>query len=91
MLEKEIKISNRLGLHARAAAKVVRTAANFKSCISLRRIEGGPPIDAKSILSILTLAAAKDTVLTIKADGEDEAVALDALESLFENKFGEEV
>lgn len=91
MIEKKITITNRLGLHARAAAKVVRTAANFKSDITLRRIENGSAIDAKSILSILTLAAAKDSVLEIKAVGEDETEAIDALETLFRDKFGEEL
>ena len=87
MIEKEITICNRLGLHARAAAKFVRTASNFKSQITLgkdtRRIDG------KSILGILMLAAAQGTDLTLRIEGPDEREACESLVTLVQNKFDE--
>ena len=87
MIEKEITICNRLGLHARAAAKFVRTANNFKSQITLgkdtRRIDG------KSILGILMLAAAQGTDLTLRIEGPDEREACESLVTLVQNKFDE--
>ena len=82
-----MEIKNKLGLHARAAAKLVHTAARFKSDIKLRK--GDEEVDAKSILGILLLAAGRGSVLTVKADGEDERDALDAIEKLIEAKFDE--
>jgi phosphocarrier protein HPr len=84
---RELEIKNKLGLHARAAAKLVHTAARFKSDIKLRK--GDEEVDAKSILGILLLAAGRGSVLTVKADGEDELEALDAIEALIEAKFDE--
>jgi phosphocarrier protein HPr len=84
---RELEIKNKLGLHARAAAKLVHTAARFKSDIKLRK--GDEEVDAKSILGILLLAAGRGSVLTVKADGEDEREALDAIEALIEAKFDE--
>ena len=90
MVKSEVKIVNRLGLHARAAAQLVRLAENFESAINLRRVENnGKSADAKSILSILTLAAAKGTVLIVEVEGEDEQKALAAVEEIFANGFGE--
>lgn len=83
-----MEIKNKLGLHARAAAKLVHTAARFKSDIKLRK--GDEEVDAKSILGILLLAAGRGSVLTVKADGEDEREALDAIEKLIEAKFDEQ-
>jgi phosphocarrier protein HPr len=89
MLEAKVVLGNRLGLHARAAAKVVRAAKDFESSITLVA-ENGTQADAKSILSILALAAGKGTRLTLIADGSDEASAIDDLQKLFANNFDEE-
>lgn len=89
MLEGRIKISNRLGLHARAAAQLVRLASGFKSKIKLERADNAGFADAKSILSVLTLAASKGVELRIEVEGADEAEALQAIERIFRNGFGE--
>lgn len=88
MLEVEVKVINALGLHARAAAQLVRLAGRFKSDVKLKRADNNFA-DAKSILSVLTLAAAHGTRLTIEADGADEEKALAAIKELFSNGFGE--
>jgi phosphocarrier protein HPr len=85
---REVEIRNRLGLHARAAARFVRTAGRFRSRITLCR--DGRSMDGKSILGILLLAASRGTRLSIVADGEDEAAAVEALSALVEGGFGEE-
>jgi len=87
MVQQEVKITNKLGLHARAAAKLVHTANAFTSEVFI----GGDQeeVNAKSILGLLTLAASKGTSLTVRADGPDEAEAVRALVLLFEDKFGE--
>ena len=87
MIEKEITICNRLGLHARAAAKFVRTANNFKSTITLGK--NARRIDGKSILGILMLAASQGTDLTLRVEGPDEREACQSLVSLVEDRFGE--
>ena len=87
MISRDVEIKNKLGLHARAAAKLVHTAARFKSDIKIRK--GDEEVDGKSILGILLLAAGKGTVVTIKADGEDECAAIDAIEKLIDEKFDE--
>jgi phosphocarrier protein len=87
LTQRDIEIKNKLGLHARAAAKLVHTAARFKSDLKIRR--GDEEVDAKSILGILLLAAGRGAVVTVKADGEDERDALDAIEKLIEAKFDE--
>lgn len=89
MLESKIKVINQLGLHARAAAQLVRLAAQFKSQITLTRPDNSVFADAKSILSVLTLAASKGTVLEIKVEGSDEDAALENIEKLFSDGFGE--
>ena len=89
MLEAEVVLSNRLGLHARAAAKVVRAAKDFESSITLVGVNG-TQADAKSILSILVLAAGKGTRLTLIADGPDEVNVIERLRRLFANNFDEE-
>jgi phosphotransferase system HPr (HPr) family protein len=89
MLEGKIKIINPLGLHARAAAQLVRLASSFKSRIKLRRTDNGVTADAKSILSVLTLAAAKGVELELKVEGEDEAEAFESIEKRFAEGFGE--
>jgi len=89
MLEAKIKVINHLGLHARAAAQLVRTASKYKSRINLIREDNAVIADAKSILSVLTMAAAKGTEIKLEVDGEDEQVALRSMTELFENGFGE--
>ena len=89
MVECGVKIVNRLGLHARAAAKLVRAATNFRSALRLVRADRSASADAKSILSVLMLAASRGTELTITAEGEDEQEALDALCGLIAGGFGE--
>ena len=87
MISRDVEIKNKLGLHARAAAKLVHTAARFKSDIKIRK--GDEEVDGKSILGILLLAAGKGSVVTIRADGEDESAAIDAIEKLIDAKFDE--
>ena len=89
MVECSVTIVNRLGLHARAAAKLVRAATNFRSALRLVRADRAGSADAKSILSVLMLAAGRGTELHITAEGEDEGEALDALCSLISDGFGE--
>jgi phosphocarrier protein len=87
VIEHDIEIKNKLGLHARAAAKLVHCAARFRSDIKIRK--GDEEVDGKSILGILLLAAGRGTVITIKANGEDEAAAVEAIEKLIDAKFDE--
>ena len=89
MAERRVKVTSRLGLHARAAANLVRVASQFKSSLTLQRLDGSAEADAKSILSILTLAASRGTDLRIVAGGEDEQDALDAVVGLFSRDFDE--
>lgn len=89
MLETTVKIINPLGLHARAAAQLVRLAGKFKSRIKLTRVDNAVMADAKSILSVLTLAAARGTELTLNVEGADETEALTAIEEIIKNGFGE--
>lgn len=89
MLEASLTVLNPLGLHARAAAQLVRLASGFKSKILLSRPDTNAFADAKSILSVLTLAASMGTVLFVTADGEDEGNALEAVGQLFREGFGE--
>jgi phosphocarrier protein HPr len=87
VIEHEIEIKNKLGLHARAAAKLVHVAARFRCDIKIRK--GDEEVDGKSILGILLLAAGRGTMITIKANGEDEADAVNAIEALINAKFDE--
>lgn len=88
MVEREVEIVNRLGLHARAAAKLVQAAGSFSSRVELEK--DGQSVDAKSILGILLLAASQGTPVTVRCAGDDEDAALDAVVSLIEDRFGEE-
>lgn len=88
MLEKQITIINKLGLHARAAAKLINVTSSFSSDIQLTK--DGRQVDGKSIMSVMMLAASKGTELTISTHGEDEQQALDAIERLINNRFDEE-
>jgi phosphotransferase system enzyme I (PtsI) len=87
--ERTLEVTSRLGLHARAAANLVRVASKFKSKLTLQRPEGGLEADAKSILSVLTLAASYGTKLKLVAIGDDEEEALDAILGLFSRAFDE--
>lgn len=87
MLEKNIEIVNKLGLHARAAAKLVSTAGQFTSEVLLRKDH--QEINAKSIMGVMMLAASMGTVLTLKTSGPDQQQAMDALVALISDKFGE--
>ncbi len=87
MIRRSVTIRNRLGLHARAAAKLVHLAGQFRSEI---RLEGaGETVEAKSILGLLLLAAAPGTEVTLACDGVDEAEAAEALADLIDSRFGE--
>ncbi len=87
MIETQVTIINKLGLHARAAAKFVGCASAFSSNIQAGR--DGQLVDGKSIMSVMMLAAGKGTVLDLKIDGDDEQSALAALTNLIENRFDE--
>jgi phosphocarrier protein HPr len=89
MVEVTVAIRNELGLHARAAARLVRTATRFQSSVRLEHIDGSASADAKSILNVLLLAATGGTKLRAIAEGDDEAAAIAALAGLFEDGFGE--
>lgn len=89
MIETNVKIINPLGLHARAAAQLVKLAGKFQSKIQLIRQDNTVVADAKSILSVLTLAASKGTGLQLWIEGVDELEAVNAIVSLIENGFGE--
>ena len=87
MLEKEIVVSNRLGLHARASAKLVQLVQGFKSTVWL--VSKGREVNAQSIMGVMMLAAGLGTALTVRTEGPDEQTALDAVINLFERKFDE--
>lgn len=87
MQRKQITIVNKLGLHARAAAKLVQTASAFASDITVQH--NNKQVSAKSIMGIMMLAASKGTTIEIVANGNDEKEAMYALESLIVDRFGE--
>ena len=87
MIRRSLRIRNRLGLHARAAARFVHTASRFRSQVSASR--NGRTMDGKSILGILLLAAPQGTEIELQVDGPDEAEAMAALEALVADGFGE--
>jgi len=84
-----VTVPNRLGIHARPAAQIVRLASTFLSEISL--VVGHDQVNAKSIMGVMTLAAGAGTAVGINADGPDERKAVDSLAALFETGFGEEM
>ena len=88
MTRQEVEVTNRLGLHARAAARFVHAANRFHSRVALAR--GGRAMDGKSILGILLLAASQGTRLEVSAEGEDEVAAVETLVALVQSGFGEE-
>jgi phosphocarrier protein len=87
MISRKIEIINKLGLHARAAAKLVGLTSQFQSTISLER--NNRQVNGKSIMGVMMLAAAKGTEITITAEGPDEAHAMLAIETLIRERFGE--
>ncbi|HVI54545.1 MAG TPA: HPr family phosphocarrier protein [Luteibacter sp.] len=87
MLERDIVVSNRLGLHARASAKLVQLVSGFKSTVWI--ISKGREVNAQSIMGVMMLAAGMGTALSVRAEGDDEAAALDAVVALFDRKFDE--
>ncbi len=89
MARETVKIVNPLGLHARAAAQLVRLAGCYSSKILIKRANDSALADAKSILSLLALAASYGSSVEIETIGEDEAAAMSAIIALFENGFGE--
>lgn len=87
MIKQDIIIINKLGLHARASTKLTQTASQFAAEIWIER--NGRKVNAKSIMGVMMLAAAKGSTVTIEANGEDEIAAMVALEALINNYFGE--
>ena len=89
MVEKEVEVINKLGLHARPAMMLVKTASQFQSDIKI--IKDNMTVNAKSIMGVLVLAAEKGSKLKIVAEGPDENEAVEALAKLFADGFGEEI
>jgi len=87
MLQQDIEINNKLGLHARASAKLTQLAGQFKSDIWISRVERR--VNAKSIMGVMMLAASKGTTVHLEVGGEDEAEAMHSLTTLITDKFGE--
>lgn len=87
MIEKQITIINKLGLHARAAAKLINTTGHFSSEIKIEK--DGRQVDGKSIMAVMMLAASKGTDLIFLISGEDEEEAMTAIETLINNRFDE--
>ena len=87
MIEQQITIINKLGLHARAASKLVNLAAQFSSSVLLNN--QGTQINAKSIMGVMMLAASKGTEMSIEVDGDDENDCMQALVNLINNRFDE--
>jgi phosphocarrier protein HPr len=91
MQQRRLVISNRLGMHARAAARLVRLAGGYRSDIRLARSDAlQRTVDAKSIFSVLLLAATQGTIIDITVNGPDEAEAMESLCRLIEENFGED-
>ena len=88
MVERELKVDNRLGLHARAAAKLVQLLSGYRAQATLTG--RGREVNAKSIMGVLLLAAAPGATLVLRVEGEDEADALAACAALFERRFDED-
>jgi len=87
MKKRELLIENKLGLHARAAAQIVKTASGYTARILLSK--DGVEVDGKSIMGIMMMAAARGATVLVQANGVDEDRALDGMEKLFKDKFGE--
>lgn len=87
-VKREFQIANRLGIHARPATLIVKTASHFECDIFIEK--DGNKVSAKSILGLMTLEAGRGTVLVVTADGDDALQALEAIQKLIESKFDEE-
>jgi phosphocarrier protein HPr len=87
MIERESQIVNQLGLHARPAAQIVKTASAYKAQIEI--VKDGMAVNDKSIMGVMMLAAECGSMITLRADGEDEAAAVEALAALVGRGFGE--
>lgn len=88
MIERELTISNRLGLHARATAKLVQAVSGFRCGVTV--CAKGREVNAKSIMGVMLLAAGQGSTVIVRTDGEDEAAAMDAVAALFERRFDED-
>ena len=89
MITKDLQVLNKLGLHARAAAKLVFIANKFVSDITLAK--DNKQADARSIMKILMLSASRDSIINITVEGNDEIQAMNSIEKLFQNKFDEDL
>ena len=87
MPQRSIQVSNRLGLHARASAKLTKLAGQYASDIFISK--GTRRVNAKSIMGVMMLAAGIGSTVTVEAEGSDADAALDAVQALFDDKFGE--
>ncbi|MBN1309486.1 MAG: HPr family phosphocarrier protein [Chitinispirillaceae bacterium] len=88
MIERQVAVANEMGIHARPSSMIVQTAQKFKSDIVV--VKNGAVADAKSIMSVMMLAATRGSMVTIRASGIDEADAVRAIAGLFEKKFDEQ-
>ncbi|OHE61525.1 MAG: phosphocarrier protein HPr [Thiobacillus sp. GWE1_62_9] len=89
MQQRDVEIVNKLGLHARPSARLTKLASSFKSNVFMSR--NGRRVNAKSIMGVMMLAAAKGSSITLETEGEDEVKAIDALAELITSGFGEEL
>jgi phosphocarrier protein HPr len=89
MQQRDVEIVNKLGLHARPSARLTQLASSFRSNVFMAR--NGRRVNAKSIMGVMMLAAAKGSTITLETEGEDEVEAIDALADLIESGFGEEL
>ena len=87
MIKRPITISNKLGLHARASAKLTQMASKYQSAVFIAR--NGRRVNAKSIMGVMMLAAGMGSTVELESDGPDEEAAIGAIEALFNDKFGE--
>ena len=87
MLQQDIEIINKLGLHARASAKLTQLASSFKSAVQISR--NGRSVNAKSIMGVMMLAASKGSTIHLEIEGPDESEAMQALVALIGDRFGE--
>ncbi|HEX7403368.1 MAG TPA: HPr family phosphocarrier protein [Usitatibacter sp.] len=87
MIKRTIQVSNKLGLHARASAKLTQLASRYQSSVWIAR--NGRRVNAKSIMGVMMLAAGLGSTIELETDGSDEVAAIDAIEALFSDKFGE--
>ena len=88
MQQRDVEVVNKLGLHARPSARLTQMASNFKSNVFMSR--NGRRVNAKSIMGVMMLAAAKGSTVTLETEGDDEVEAIDALAELISSGFGEE-